>query len=234
MHPLDNPVWQALTTSQQNLAVTSPLARKFPADVSVLAAVAQPTAEAHAELAQLAEGSTVGLFLEATERAPEGWAVDRQVELMQMLHSGPIPSVPPSGHEFVELTHTDVPEMMALTSLTNPGPFGTRTRELGTYLGIRRRGVLAAMAGERMRIPGYTEISAVCTHPGHLGHGYATALMVELMRRIQRRGEKIFLHVRNDNARAIELYLRLGFVQRYQFQYAVMRWQDQPITAENC
>ena len=65
------------------------------------------------------------------------------------------------------------------------------------------------MAGERLKVPGYTEVSAVCTHPDHTGKGYA-ALMMEIMRRIRDRGETPFLHVRADNARAIEIYKRLG------------------------
>ena len=69
-----------------------------------------------------------------------------------------------SGDGVIELTESDVPEMMALAEPTKPGPFGRRTRELGTYIGIRRSGTLVAMAGERLRLPGFTEVSAVCTH----------------------------------------------------------------------
>ena len=89
--------------------------------------------------------------------------------------------------------------MLELTALTKPGPFGTRTHELGTYIGLREEGKLVAMAGERLKVPGYTEISAVCTHPEHNGKGYAGLLMTEIMRRIRERGETAFLHVRQDN-----------------------------------
>ena len=134
-----------------------------------------------------------------------------------------------STPQFVRLTHSDVPEMQALAQLTKPGPFGARTHEMGDYLGIRSAGILAAMAGERLRLPGYTEISAVCTHPHHLGHGYASALMGELMNRIRNRRELPFLHVRPENTRAIQLYERLGFKQRASFYYAVLRLQaEQP------
>ncbi|MGA9709930.1 MAG: GNAT family N-acetyltransferase [Candidatus Sulfotelmatobacter sp.] len=113
--------------------------------------------------------------------------------------------------------------MMALTALTKPGPFGKRTHELGTYLGIRCDGNLVAMAGERLKIPGYTEVSAVCTHPEHTGHGYARILIAKVMRRICSRGETPLLHVRGDNARAIALYERLGFRQRVLLHFAVLR-----------
>jgi predicted GNAT family acetyltransferase len=113
--------------------------------------------------------------------------------------------------------------MLALAKMTKPGPFGMRTRELGTYLGIRIEGQLAAMAGERLHLPGYTEISAVCTHPNHVGRGYARTLMVELIRQIRNRNEIPILHVRPENARAIELYRRLGFADRHLSRYAVIR-----------
>ena len=129
--------------------------------------------------------------------------------------------------EFSTLGAADSPEMVALAQLTKPGPFGPRTYELGTYLGIRNgedtsSGTLVAMAGERLRVPGFTEISAVCTHPSRLGHGYAALLMTELMRRIVARGEQPFLHVRADNTRAVELYRRLGFKERVLWYYAVV------------
>lgn len=125
--------------------------------------------------------------------------------------------------EIVELGDGDSPEMLELTALTKPGPFGPRTHELGYYVGIRDQGKLVAMAGERLKVPGFTEVSAVCTHPDHLGKGYAAALMTEVMRAIRERGETPFLHVRADNARAIAIYERLGFRTAWQGHFAVLR-----------
>jgi predicted GNAT family acetyltransferase len=125
-----------------------------------------------------------------------------------------------------------VPEMLDLTKLTKPGPFGTRTRELGDYFGVRSGGTLAAMAGERLRLPGYTEISAVCTHPDHLGHGYASGLIEILMGRIFSRGELPFLHVRPDNARAIQVYERLGFERRVMLNVVALQREPAPNSAE--
>jgi predicted GNAT family acetyltransferase len=142
----------------------------------------------------------------------------------EMVYEGDgVPSSSASDPEIVELSAADVPEMMALTALTKPGPFHKRTHELGTYLGIRREKKLVAMAGERLKVPGYTEVSAVCTHPEHTGHGYARILMIEVMRRILERGETPLLHVREDNVRAIQLYERLGFRLRVLLHFAVLR-----------
>jgi len=134
-----------------------------------------------------------------------------------------LPAPANSGLEVAELGLQDSAEMIELTSLTKPGPFGTRTHELGTYLGIRSAGKLVAMAGERLKVPGHTEVSAVCTHPDHTGHGYARLLTTEIMRRIRDRGETPFLHVRGDNTRAIDLYKRLGFRERKSGHFAVLR-----------
>jgi predicted GNAT family acetyltransferase len=131
--------------------------------------------------------------------------------------------LPAPSSDFVTLTSADAPQMVELATLTKPGPFALHTHELGDYIGIRRAGKLVAMAGERMRAPGYTEVSAVCTHPDHVGHGYARGLMVEIMQRILARGETPFLHVRSQNTHAIDLYRRLGYVERHLFQLAILQ-----------
>jgi predicted GNAT family acetyltransferase len=143
--------------------------------------------------------------------------------LLQMVCENGVVSTPAPGVEIVELGHRDTAEMQNLAVLTKPGPFAQRTRELGTYLGIRLEGKLVAMSGERMKVPGHTEVSAVCTHPNHVGKGYARTLMTEVMRRIRERRETPFLHVRQDNAGAIGLYKKLGFQERKFGHYVVIQ-----------
>jgi predicted GNAT family acetyltransferase len=117
---------------------------------------------------------------------------------------------PVGSTEIVTLGAGDVPAMMGLTELTRPGPFGLRTHELGTFLGIKIRGELVAMAGERMKPANYTEMTAICVHPAHRGHGYARMLLGAVSRQILARGEVPFLHVFSDNDSAIALYRRQG------------------------
>ena len=226
MHPLDNIIWKALTTRQAEFAESFKHARRFMPEVSPLAAFPEPTPEGYKSLARLVStGETLGLFLEAPYQPQPGWSFIAGAPMPEMVYEAD--SVPdrhsPSEPEILELGTADVPDMMALTALTKPGPFGKRTHELGTYLGIRLDGKLVAMTGERLKIPGYTEVSAVCTHPQHTGNGYARILMAEVMRRICSRGETPLLHVRQDNVRAIELYERLGFRQRVLLHFAVLR-----------
>ncbi len=232
MHPLDNIIWKALTTRQAEFAESFDQARRFVPEVSPLAAFREPAPEAYESLAGLVgTGETVGLFLEAPYHAQPGWSFIAGAPMPEMVyeaglrpaHSGGPLSPHKQDQEILELGDADSRDMMALTALTKPGPFGKRTHELGTYLGIRLDGKLVAMTGERLKIPGYTEVSAVCTHPEHTGHGYARILMAEVMRRICSRGETPVLHVRGDNVRAIELYERLGFRQRVLLHFAVLR-----------
>jgi ribosomal protein S18 acetylase RimI-like enzyme len=224
MHPLENVIWQALTTRQAHFAESCDSARRFVQEVTSLCAFDQPNHEGYASLARLAgSGGTAAVFLDQPYEPRDGWDYIAGAPLLQMVcengHAAPNSSAP----EMVELGTSDSPEMLELTALTKPGPFGSRTHELGYYLGIRDAGKLVAMAGERLKVPGYTEISAVCTHPDHLGKGYAAALMTEIMRSIRARGEKPFLHVRGDNSRAIAIYERLGFHTRSKGHFAVLR-----------
>jgi GNAT superfamily N-acetyltransferase len=227
MHPLDNVIWQALTTRQSDFAESFEEARRFPRDVTSLAAFLEPSDRGYESLAGLiGPKGTAILFLDDPFPAREGWSVVGESSLVQMVCESAAGESNRGMAEKIQISPLSAehsPQMVELTALTKPGPFGSRTHELGTYLGIWRDGKLAAMAGERLRVPGHTEVSAVCTHPDHLGKGYAAALMTEIMRGIKQRGEIPFLHVRGHNARAIALYERLGFCTRIRRYTVVVR-----------
>ena len=139
---------------------------------------------------------------------PEGWRAVQAFDLVQMIEER-VTGV--DCAEAIPLSAADVPEMLALVAQTEPGPFLSRTVELGEYLGVRRDGALVAMAGERFHVDGWTEISAVCTKPDYRGEGLASRLMGALIAGIQRRSERAFLHVLSTNTGAIRLYETLGF-----------------------
>ena len=147
----------------------------------------------------------------------------RELELVQMVYESGEPQVPDIEFGVRPLGAADSQEMVELGALTNPGPIGLRTHEIGDFIGVREDGRLIAMAGERMRFPGYSEVSGVCTHPDFQGRGLAAALTMQVTKRIFGRGEIAFLHSRAANERAIKLYERLGYVTRRSFQMAVLR-----------
>ena len=222
MEPLDNWVWGALTGLHQAFADGSPPAVRYQPDVSVFAALPDViTPDAWNQLAVLV-GPSDGTVLFRAEIGPlpAGWTESSFGVAVQMI--GPARGAPrpaanrraTAGVDVAILTPTDVPAMGALVERTEPGPFEVRTIELGTYVGARVDGELVAMAGQRMRIDGYTEISAVCTDAEHRGRGLAGVLLDILIDEIHDRGDIPFLHVLSSNTVAVGRYASLGFEPR--------------------
>ena len=229
MHPLDNPIWTALTTHQSQVALSSGLARRFPPEMALHGAVAVPLPDAYQALARLSS-APVTMFFRSRPMLPPGWIVVREVQLLQMvLGPNALPEVPAqSGVELTELSATDVPEMTVIYELTRPGrKMAAQIQKLGPFLGIRMEGKLVAMAGLRMHLPGYREITSVGTHPVYIGQGHATALVVALITKIRSAGEQPFLTVRDDNIRAIGIYERLGFKERTRCQSLTIKSSNQ-------
>ncbi len=219
---LDNPIWHALSTAQRALAQGNNLAKRFPTDIAPFGGLIDQSAAAYRALEEILPGAVTALALEDEPALPCNWEMVHSGEMYQMICEAPAHL--DERQIFRELTKADVPEMLALTKLTEPGPFLPRTIELGTYLGVHDAGSLVAMAGERLHLTGFTEISAVCTHPHYRGRGYGNALMSALISRITRRGEIPFLHVRTENA-AVRIYEKLGFKVRAQLHLAVIKYR---------
>jgi len=220
-HPLDNPVFAALTGEQAKFAVRHGNAIRYQSDISPFCALADEwSAGDWAEAAQLTAPGQAALFVRLSAGPPTGWEILVAREGVQLVADDLDPAPDP---EAIALTAADVPEMLELTERTKPGPFLPGTVELGGYLGIRRAGRLVAMAGERMRPPGFAEISAVCTDEAWRGHGFAARLTRAVAAGITARGETPFLHAAGDNANAIRLYKSLGFVHRREVFFAAAK-----------
>jgi predicted GNAT family acetyltransferase len=219
---LESPPWSALTTTHSAFAVGIDLARRYPPEIAPMAGVREISGSALDALAALmAPADVVGVFgpKPIMEAAP--LAVIAHKSIQQMTYEGQEGSS--CTGRICELTPADVPDMLALAKLTQPGPFAARAIVLGSYVGIRIAGQLIAMAGERMRFPGFTEISAVCTHPDHRGRDYASSLVRALIRQITARNETPFLHLYNDNTTAAALYRKLGFAHRRALTVSVLQ-----------
>lgn len=206
---LDNPAWLALTTAHESLARCNGLARRYSRDVSPFVAVQAPTPDAFSDLRELvAPEETVGLCSSESLPIPVNWqlARTRQIDQMVCTQLNQCSLLSP-----FELGPPDVPEMLALTAATEPGPFLNATIQMGRYFGIRtKHGRLIAMAGERLKLAGFTEISAVCTDPEFQGQGYSRALVTFLAARILAEEKIPFLHVKSENG-AKSLYESIGF-----------------------
>lgn len=210
-HPLDRPVWSALTGRQAHLAVRQGQAHRFDPAIGLFAAIPDTSPTALADLGALvrAQGDVALVEPQAPPPVP-GTAVVSEALCWQMVAEGEI-VVPEVDVEILALTPADAPDMLALATLTKPGPFYERTHELSPFIGVKVDGRLVAMAGERMQPQGHAELSGVCTHPNHRGHGYAAALMRRIAARVRARGETPILHVYASNTGAIALYETLGF-----------------------
>ena len=217
---LDNPAWHALTGPQSTIAHRAGRAVRYPVEVSVFGALDDHPDEAAWNDAATLPASDLLVVVAPRSVAPPGWEIRPAATALQML--APDLSVAPDP-EAVALGPDDVTEVMALIERTRPGPFLARTLELGDYIGIRRDGRLVAMAGERFRLPGWTEVSAVCTDESVRGLGLATRLIGAVGAGIRARGDGVLLHVASTNTNAIRLYRSLGFEERREIEFVLAR-----------
>jgi ribosomal protein S18 acetylase RimI-like enzyme len=217
---LDNPVYASLSGPHAGFALSSGRALRYHEDVTPFMGLpAAPSDQDWRDALELVAPGGVVAVLGGGGSPAEPWSVIQSFDVVQMVAER---ADGEDDQEAVRLGRSDVPEMLELVAATKPGPFLERTIELGTYLGIRRDGRLIAMAGERMRVEGFTELSAVCTSHAVRGQGLATRLMRAVIAGIERRGERPFLHVMPSNTGAIRLYDELGFRRHHQATITVL------------
>lgn len=223
MHPLDTLIWTALTTRQAHLSEGGARARRFQADIGPFAATRDNSAEAAADLAALIpEDGDISLLEPAPPETPAGATLAFTAPGVQMTTRA-FTAGARKNFPIETLGDADAEEMLALALLTRPGPFRTRTHTLGRFIGIRDNGKLVAMAGERLQIDGFIEISGVCTHPDYRSRGYGAALLTMVGQRILDDGKTPFLHAYASNTGAIALYRNLGFEHRRDVVHSVWK-----------
>lgn len=222
MNDLDRPVWASLR-HQPQWAIGDERARRFRTDINRFAAARDDSPESLAALAELVQPGDDAVFIAQVPPIvmPPGLVAVKEALGVQMMATRRLES----DDGLQVLGDADAAEMLALATLTEPGPFLARTHAMGRFIGVRIDGRLAAMAGERMRFPGHVEVSGVCTHPDFRGRGLARRLSAAVTADIQRRGEQAFLHAWTSNTAAIALYESLGFVTRATLNIAVLKRQ---------
>ncbi len=226
MSILDRPAFATLTGRQGHLAIHHGDAMRMDPDYGLFAATVDDGPESLAALGELVrDRGNVGLIEPAAPPPVPGTQVVSSAICLQMVAETVAPAWD-VAFDMLRLGDADAAEMLALATLTKPGPFFTRTHQLGDFIGVRVDGKLAAMAGERMRPDGFTEASGVCLHPHHRGRGLAARLLREVTARILARGERAFLHSYADNATAIGLYESLGYRGRREVAFTVLTAGD--------
>lgn len=219
-HPLDRAVWNALTTVQAHLAIAEGGLLRFDPAYALFAAARPDAPDEETDWVGLARRTGRLALFETDPVIPAGLAEVDRIDCQQMVCT----ALTAGGRrvDFEPLTDADGSEMLALATLTKPGPFFAKTHLLGPFIGIRDEGRLVAMAGERLNLDGFGEVSGVCTHPDYRGRGYAGALIRVVGQRIIERGDTVFLHARIGHEETIAFYETLGFRRRTTPSYVVM------------
>ena len=219
-HLLDNPAWASLTGPHRAFAESYGQALRYPVDVAPFAGVPDDVSAWDDLRTLVGPGATV-VVIGARREPPEPWAVEFSGDGVQLVATAAFETRPLD--DAVVLGDADGEDMLDLTGRTKPGPFLPRTHIMGSYLGVRREGRLAAMAGERLRPPGWTEISAVCTDPDFRGQGLGTRLVQAVGHVIRARGDQPMMHASAANANAIRLYRSIGFEIRREVTFFAAR-----------
>ena len=222
-HPLDRPVWNALHSRQAHLAIGGGRAVGYQRSHAMFIAGADQSEQSLAAMADLVPADGQSALVErARWPLPPGTHAVADAAIVQLVAEDGI-SRPDADVPFLELGVADEPDALALATLCRPGPFFARTSAMGGFIGVRdEAGRLVAMAGERMKVGEYTEVSAVCTHPDQRGRGLAKGLISIVAGRIVERGEIPWLHSYPDNAAALALYDSLGFRRRAEVHYTII------------
>lgn len=227
-HPLDRAVWNALNSRLSGFVTSDSDARavRIDPEVGIFVSGADASAETVAAMADLARRHPGAGMVEKSDGPMAdldlpGVEVAGRVPLVHMMCTALAPGGSDLAYE--TLTEADAPEMLALAILTKPGPFRWRTRELGPFIGVKKDGRLVAMAGRRLRVDGFTELSGVCTHPDHRGKGYAAALSRAVVGEIHATGEGAFLHAFAEHDATVAFYRSLGFEVRAPMTYTILK-----------
>jgi ribosomal protein S18 acetylase RimI-like enzyme len=215
VHPLDNPIWNSLTTKHAHLALGGGAVRRYPPECAPFIGIADESAKIPGRL--VATGEHVGII---GVISPLIWNVVKKIDLCQYVLS-PGAQGKPDG-DAVLLTEVDAPAMLELTALVYPHYFRAGTPKMGSYFGFFDGERLCAMAGTRFAMPGFQEISAICTHPDYRARGLAGRLTRHLIQKIASEGDTAFLHTESDNP-AKAMYEKLGFELRDKLRFIIVQ-----------
>lgn len=213
MSPLNNPIWNALSSRHSAYAVGGNAAKRYPVAVAPFVAIESDSEAARVGLAEIVSPGETFVMLAVIPPPSDEWKIVKSAEAYQYVWNENVGPYEPDP-EIVPLTEAHLGAMLELTALVYPAYFREGTAKLGQYFGVLKEGRLCAMAGIRMAMEGFQEISAVCTHPESRGQGYASRLTWHVVDHIVRMGDTPFLHTESYNVAAQSVYTKLGFTRR--------------------
>ncbi|MDQ0106202.1 ribosomal protein S18 acetylase RimI-like enzyme [Chitinophaga terrae (ex Kim and Jung 2007)] len=220
---LNNPAWSALTTEQSFFARGNEAFKRYQPGILSFAACADPGNSDPARLDEWLEAGESFYMIGELPAIPGNWKVEFTLPCFQMVLTTLNRNARSGDAPIRILGEADGEEMYELINSLQPGYYLKDTRQLGTYMGIHDNGKLVAMAGERMRMSGFTELSAICTHPSYTGKGYAQQLIIALCEQHKAAGITSFLHVSAANERAVSLYEYMGFRKRTSINFTKLK-----------
>ncbi|MEI9809701.1 MAG: GNAT family N-acetyltransferase [Bacteroidota bacterium] len=226
-YKLDNPVWYSLTEIHQCFAAGNDEIKRYEKNIAPFAACHPDKKDIPGQPEQWIIAGDAFFLLGNIPPLPANYIIESRLDCVQMISHTPINNT--AAGDLQKLGESDDEEMAALINLVQPGYYHPGTRLMGDYFGIRVNGQLVAIAGERMRMNGLTEVSAVVTHPGFTGRGLAQQLIAHVVNKNLSAGIRLFLHVAATNERAIKLYEHLGFVQRRSIDVRKIKKEGQKV-----
>lgn len=219
---LDNPIWNALSTVHQEFSVGTHEIKRYQEQTIPFIGMQYNNENLLTQLEPYLKNGEEIFLKDELESVPQNWEILQRLACIQMVYNpSPTESI---MNTISQLSEQDSDELHALVNLVQPGFFKQKTTLLGNYYGIRKEGTLVAVAGERMKLSGFTEMSAVCTHPEHTGNGYAQQLLRGLCQITLDKGNMPFLHVLESNTRAIKIYEFLNFTKRIDFPLVKLKY----------
>jgi GNAT superfamily N-acetyltransferase len=213
---LDNPAWYSLSETHSKFAIDYDDVKFYQPDYCPFGGAPglknnEAAIEKYAALA--ADFFVIG----EKPLIPRHVIIRKELVCLQMIIDDLI--VVKQIENIVKLDQGHLHVLSQLVNLVQPGYFKMKTALLGEYFGIFKNGVLVAVTGERMKMNGFTEVSAIVTHPDHTGKGYAKQLIAHCVNNIFLKGSVPYLHVVESNSLAINIYLKSGFRTRRKISF---------------
>ncbi len=211
-YKLNNPAWYALSEKHQHFAVGNEAIKRYSDTIAPFAACLSTKLVRPEQFDECINCNESFFIIGEMPLLPANYSIESKLLCLQMIAAS-VKTIPATV-KIERLSEADDEQMITLVNVVFPGYYQPATRLMGDYFGIRHNGELVAMAGERMRMDGFTEISAVVTHPDFTGRKYAQQLVSLIAGKNLESGIIPFLHAAETNERAVKIYEHLGFVQR--------------------